>query len=382
MIKKIFIISLILLFLATIFFGVYNFVFRDVEQLKISNSEKKEKSKDNKEVVNSDIQNIKAITDSFVISPTIDKDGKKIRFYDKNDGNVKEIDFDGATEKVIFENNLNNLVDIKWSPNKSFVISSFKNDGGIKFYLYSYITMKSVELKNEIDSVVWGNQGDKIIYKHFNNENKERSLNVADPNGKNWKKLVSLEEKLKKISIVQVPQTLFVSFWNYPDAFQETILNKINIIDGGDTENILKGKFGANYLWSPDGRNFLVSSVNKGGSDLKLEIGSADGLTFKDLNIPTITDKCIWTKDGSSVLCALPADIPEEAVFPNEYQNRKILTKDTFWKINIESGKKERIVELQDFNEDQDASNLFLSPKEDILFFINRHNNKLYRIIL
>jgi hypothetical protein len=381
MIKKIFILSSILLFLAITFFGVYNFAFKDIERIKSLNTEKEEKSINTK-TENYDNQNIKAITETPVIAPTIDKDGKKLRFYNKDNGNITEVDFDGSAERVIFENNISNLKSVKWSPDKNFVISSFENGSDNKFYLYSYITRKSLELKKGMDTVTWDNQGDKIIYKYFNEENKERSLNISDPNGKNWQNLVTLEGKFKRISMVQVPQTLFVSFWNYPDAFQETSLNKVNIVGDIAADNILEGKFGANYLWSPDGRSFLVSSVSKGGSNLKLEIGDVNGSNFKNLNVPTLVDKCVWTKDSQEIYCALPSDIVEDSVIPNDYQERKILTKDTFWKINIKSGKKERIVELEDFTEEYDAINLFFSPKENILFFINRYNDKVYRIIL
>jgi hypothetical protein len=67
---------------------------------------------------------------------------------------------------------------------------------------------------------------------------------------------------------------------------------------------------------------------------------------------------------------------------PNDYQEKKFTTIDTFWKINVANGKKDRIAELSDIKSDYDAANLFLSSGEDTLFFVNRIDGKLYGISL
>ncbi|MCX6765406.1 MAG: hypothetical protein NT136_00305 [Candidatus Moranbacteria bacterium] len=48
----------------------------------------------------------------------------------------------------------------------------------------------------------------------------------------------------------------------------------------------------------------------------------------------------------------------------------------------MSTGKKDRIVELEDMKGSLDASHLFLSPSEEELFFINRIDGKLYGINL
>ena len=381
MLKKVFILSTILLLLSSTFFGIYNFAFEETDKirlLKLNDNESKEK----KGELSKEDGKIVLMSDKRVIAPTMDQDNKKIIFYDKSNGNVESVSLDGKMESIVFENDLKELYDIAWSPNKNFVISSFKNGKDNRFYLYSYITRKSIELKNGIDHVIWDSQGEKIIYKYYDAQSGERSLNISDPSGSDWRKLVSLGDEFKKISFIQVPQTLFVSFWSYPDAFRKTSLNKVNIMDEGEAQEIAKDKFGANYLWSPDGRSFLVSSVQEGGKNLKLEIANYDGTNYIDLNMPTLAEKCVWTKDSATIYCALPSLAAEKVIFPNDYQEGKILTNDTFWKIDVKTGKKERIVELEELDGEYDAKELFLSPNEGILFFVNRHDGKLYRIAL
>jgi len=380
MVKNLFIISSIILAVVLVFFGIYNFAFNDIDKLKEAEllEDGKEKSKT---VISENYEKITAISEEPVIGVTLDSDGRKIIFYDKRNGNVIEISFDGTVKKLIFENNLNNLMNVLWSPDKNFVISSFGNDIKKKFYLYSYITRKSIELREDMDQIVWDNQGEKIIYKYFNEENGERSLNIADPNGRNWEQLVPLSDKFKKIDFAHVPQTLFVSFWNYPNYLEETSLNRISLLEG-NKEEVLKGRFGANYSWSPNGRKILISSVDNEGNNLRLEVGDIDNAEYKDLGMPTLVDKCVWSDDGENIFCAMPSNIPNDSRMPNDYQDNKLFTKDTFWKISIASGKKERIVELEELRGEYDAYNLLLSPKEDILFFINKYDDKLYRIIL
>lgn len=384
MIKNIFIISSILLFLVLVFYGIYNFTFDDLGKLKKSETEKTNQEKTEKNLKDAENNKIVAITDEPVIGAALSSDGERIRFYNKDSGNVVDVSFDGSIRNTIFENDLKDLLDVVWSPDRKFVISSFGDNLEKKFYLYSYITRKSVELKQGIEHVIWNNQGDKIIYKYFNENSKERSINISRPNGKEWRKLVDLNDKFRKVSFAHVPQTLFVSYWNYPDSFSETSLNKISLLEERDnsSQELLRGRFGANYLWSPNGRKLLVSSVEKGSNKLKLEIGDVDSGDYRDLMAPTLTDKCIWLKDNKSVLCAMPSKIPDGSVMPNDYQDKKIFTKDTFWKIDTENGKKERIVELENLEEEYDASKLILSPKENLLFFTNRLDDKIYMIVL
>jgi len=74
--------------------------------------------------------------------------------------------------------------------------------------------------------------------------------------------------------------------------------------------------------------------------------------------------------------------IPENSILPNEYDSKKFTTTDTFWKVDIATGKKTRLIELKEMSDTFDAANLFLSSEETMLFFINRKDDKLYRIKL
>jgi hypothetical protein len=67
---------------------------------------------------------------------------------------------------------------------------------------------------------------------------------------------------------------------------------------------------------------------------------------------------------------------------PNDYDQEKFHTADTFWKIDTLTGEKSRIVDLNKIISSYDATDLFFNTDESILFFTNRLDGKLYRIML
>jgi len=224
--------------------------------------------------------------------------------------------------------------------------------------------------------------GDKIIYKYYDGKTKKWTLNIADSDASNWKELTGLE--YQNMRIIQIPHSSLISFWNAANSFEETNFSIVSMM-GGEKKTIFSKKFGADYLWSPNGERVLVSSVeNKGGSRLNLAVMNSHGGEYSNLGTPTMASKCVWSGDNTTAYCAFPGNIPESAVMPNDYQEGKIQTKDTFWKINTAAGgKKERVVEIEDLNAIQisfDAKNLFLSSDEEALFFVNSYDGRLYRI--
>jgi Tol biopolymer transport system component len=273
------------------------------------------------------------------------------------------------------------LQNIIWSPNQEKVISVFNQEGKTSFSSYDYNERKGKRLADGIANATWNNLGDKIIYQYHDAGKKTGSLSIADPDGKNWQNLAATG--LGKVSLAPVPQTTYLSFWNYPNAYEETALETVNFT-GGEVKKIFSGKYGADYLWSPNGKKILVSSSDaKGGSKMMLATANENGGEYQNLNIPTMVSKCVWSSGGNKVYYALPGAIDPGTILPNDYQSKKITTQDTFWEVDVTNGKQERLIELNEMGGSSrtfDAGDLFLSPDEDILFFINRTDGKLYRI--
>ncbi|MFA7208671.1 MAG: hypothetical protein WC120_00140 [Parcubacteria group bacterium] len=375
--KKVFVFSSIALVIVLVLWGIYNLSFREIpEQLATLKSQDPSLS-----TAPQNIAAIEPLTDEAVLSPALSPDGASIRYYSKTNGKAYVINLSDRDQRVISEKELIGLSDIIWSPDRSKVISEFSTASGrSKFFLYDYAQNKGTQLKDNLDTVVWQNN-EKLFYKYFDAKTQERTLNFADPDSSNWQKITDLA--MKDLLIAPIPRTSLVSFWNKPDAFTETLMQSSPVL-GGEKREIVKGKYGADYLWSQDGNSLLVGSVDsKGGSKLQLGVTNSLGGEYRNLGIPTLVSKCAWSKNNKSIYYALPGAIPTSGtILPNDYLAGKFRTNDTFWKIDIATGEKSRLVDLEKITTAYDAADLFLDPDESLLFFTNQIDGKLYKITL
>jgi hypothetical protein len=376
--KKIFFISLSLFCVALLFFGVYNLVFKKPV---IAPLVEEKAPAIVTPVIPPKVSTapITAISDEAVLAPTLNGNNNAIKYYAKNSGRVYQIDFDGNSKRTLSDKELLGLGSVLWSPDKNSVLTEFSSAGTTTFSAYSYTTLQNTHLNKNIDAVSWQNTGNRIFYSYRDPATKKRTLNVANSDGTSWKKLT---ETTFPFSIAQIPKSSLVSFWNKPDAFFETTLRSIPLI-GGEEKILLKGLFGADYLWNNNGTMALVShSSAKGGTKLQLSLVNSNGGEFKNLDLPTFVSKCVWLKDNKTAYCAMPGEIPVSAIMPNDYDQEKFHSADTFWRIDTSTGEKSRIIDLNKITNKYDATKLFLDTNESILFFVNRIDGKLYRITL
>ncbi|EKE20274.1 MAG: hypothetical protein ACD_8C00029G0019 [uncultured bacterium] len=375
--KKLFIISSVLLGIILFFLGVYNFAFKKESPNSKYPVVAGAPESENMELEKKKEEKIVAIRDQKIVGAVLDKKNEEIKYYDAQNGTAWSINEEGKNEKQLSQTKVPGIKNVSWSADKSKVLTTIEKSGMTFFYEYDYLTNKGVQLKEGLDTAIWDNTGAKIFYKYYNSSDRKRSLNIANPDGSEWQKIADIE--FRNVSISPVPFSSLVSFWNSPSSNEESKL-QITGITGGEVKTILSGKFGADYLWSPDGSKVLVSSV-QGNNSAKTSLGIAtiEG-SYVDLNIPTFISKCVWSIDNKTLYYALPGGIPDGSIMPNAYQENKFNTEDTFWKVDIATGEKKRVVDTAGIAEKYDSSNLFLSSTEDALFFINRIDQKLYKL--
>jgi Tol biopolymer transport system component len=376
--KKVFYSSLGFLLLVLIFLVAYNFVFKNNVNNPTVEQGKKITAKENPLTDTEPI--ITSITTSInedVMGTTASPDGF-IYYYSLDEKALKKASLEGKDKSTLLSNLPGTPTRIVWSPKKDRVLLSLKQPNGQALWHFADLTTKTlVPLKGEISRIAWSNLGDKIFYQYTDPGSVLRTLNVSNPDGTAWKKLTAVSSDT---FIAPIPQSASVSFWSRPNALEKTSFESIGST-GENRKVLLSEKYGADYLWSPNGEKVLVStSVEKGGKSMLLNIMNANGGEFQSLAIPTLVSKVVWAKDSKTIYYALPGSIPENAVLPNDYFDKPIYTKDTFWKMDTLSGKKSRLADLKEVTQNFDSSDLFLSPNEDILFFTDRSTHRLYRI--
>lgn len=388
MTKRIFAISTLVLALLVGVIFVYNFAFKKpaaqtstpktAEEGKTSAPENNAKP-DNPATGQSSDSPISVISDASVFGAVLAPDGNSIYCLAGSNGQANQVDFDGKLQKVLSTEEFLGIQQAFWNKPKNKVLVRRADGPGKSKFLLLDLSQKTVTpLKAGVDSAAWSGLGDKIIYKYYDPKTKTRTLNVSDPDGKNWRKLT--DANYFSLSISPVPGSSDISFWPTPDAYSAASANLVGF--GGESRRaILKDRFGADLLWSPDGKSAAVSvAAERGGHKTDLALMNFDGGQFRTLNFPTFAKKCAWSADSKFLFCALPGNIPEAAILPNDWQEGKIQTADTFWKIELASGKKERLVETDKIGASYDALNLFLSQDEKTLFFVNKADGKLYKL--
>ncbi len=382
LIKKIFFLSLVFLGLSLLLWGVYKLSFNQSET-----KEKKETSfkkgdaslKEKEKLIKINKAKISAIVNEPVLNPVISHDGLSINYFSLREHKFYQVNLDGSNKKALFAQEFPHLTQIFWSPDKLKVILKLQNSSSPLAYLnFQMQTLTSIN--KVIDNITWNALSNKIYYKFYNTKNKERSLNIANPDASHWNKLADLE--YRKISLAQVPKTGLVSFWNSGDAYQQTKLQTVSVL-GEEPQTIFQNTFGTDYLWSPSGNKILLSHTNvKGGHKIGLAVMNANGGEYTNLDIPTFISKCAWSRNEQFIYYTLPGGMDDNVVLPNDYKLKKINTGDTFWKVNLKTGKKTRLLELNDIQQKYDASQLFLNQNESLLFFVNYIDQKLYKINL
>jgi len=375
--KKIFIISSSLFVLLLLLWGIYFFSFKN-------NASNKEKFVENilpvEIISDKKIPKIFALSEEPVLGPVFVKNKSNLKYYSKKTGQVFQIEFDGSEKSAISDKELSGLSSIFWSPEKNRVVSEFFVEGGLSYSSYDYSERMGYPLGKNFGNINWYNN-QKILYTYKTADGK-RTLNIADFDGKNWLKLTDLN--FINIRIEPIPLTGLISFWNQGNGFEETTLKTISIL-GGEEKIIFQGKFGADYLWSPDGNSLLISHLaEKGSAKIQLALTNAKGGEYKNLAFPTLVSKCVWSHDSKNIFCALPGNIPDGIVMPNDYWAGKFQTTDIFWKINTSNGEKDRIIETKELENlpSIDVLNPFLNEDESFIFFTNKKDGKLYRLEL
>lgn len=380
MLKKVFWISLSFFLFTLLFLGVYQFAFKHNASDPVADPKKKAElaAKQNTEPVTTQSLAFETFLNEPILFPGLARDG--MYYYSVRDKSLKRSNYPGDETTVVFHPLSGTLKRLLWSPVFIGALALIDRGQGGLWYFLDLRNQSEVPLKPEMSRLAWNTLGDAIYYQFTDPKTGMRSLNQSRFDGTEWKKLTDLGTE--DHFIATVPQSSQVSFWNRPSGLVESKFESMSVI-GENRKMILSGKYGGDYLWSPDGRMALVGSVEaRGIAKPAIGIISDAGQGYKDLNIPTLINKVVWGQDGHTLYFAQPGAFPKDAILPDDYYGKPLLTKDTFWKMNLKTGKRERLVPLDEMDKAYDASEVFLAPDESYLFFIDRISGRLYRINL
>ena len=241
-------------------------------------------------------------------------------------------------------------------------------EGSKKYYSYFNAQTKTyVDYPEQVISVGWLPAADKIMYIWL--DQGKATLNISDPDTKNWKEVAEMWEQDDQIEIAPNGQSIA-----YYETNNTGPKNAINLVtpDGKVWQGLVKDGYNYGVLWSPDSKKFLFEKKDSVTQKYQLWMYNLQNSMPMNLGLFTTLDKVVWSKDSMTVLAAVPKTTSPSAESGS-------LTQDDFYQVDLSSltSKTYKIT-----SSPVDGRNLFLSPASDKLFFKNLQDGYLYYLNL
>jgi hypothetical protein len=374
MTKKIFFISITVFLLLGGFYLLKKYVFQEkMSGFEVISPNSREGGEENKNKRETDSDFFQIIAEGEIPGAIFDKDSEKILYYNKN--NFLEVSKNGDFSKNIGSYPFGEVEKVEWSfsGNKALI----ENKEG--FFVYDVNSKKVKKLKEGIKEATWNAFGDGIIYHYFDKEEEISEIDVSGVEGDGWRKIVEVDSENVKIKSKPGGK----KFLYYPvelNADSDPVKQGVFLVDlvEKEKEKIFDWKQGLSCKWSSSGDEILVSFQNKKNQSVP-ELGYLDlrRREFYSFKFPTVTEKCVWSGDDDYLYCGMINGVPGDAVLPSDWRKESFFSKDTFWKINKKTGKKERLIDLGKISTSVDAVNLMLNKNKSKLYFIDKKTGNI-----
>jgi len=197
-----------------------------------------------------------------------------------------------------------------------------------------------------------------------------------------------LATEVKK-TIFESPFSEWTSFWN-SDTNIELATKPSYASDGYSyyldptTERYFKSlssKKALITLPSPDNSSILISEM----ADDRLTTSLVDRASgrIQGLDIQTLPDKCVWTRNNLGVYCGVPNAL-SRAQYPDLWYQGQENFQDSLWFINATTLETNLVSDLpREFNANIDVESIGIDQKNEYLYFIDKQTEYLwsYRLV-
>ncbi|MEK9174779.1 MAG: hypothetical protein AAB725_02305 [Patescibacteria group bacterium] len=289
------------------------------------------------------------------------------------DGSVNQINYNGQDKNKIGLAAVERIGEVKISPNGELLSFRYGLATGLNRYLIYNIASRSLKtLPQNVMGVSFGPSSEILLL----------------TSGSGGAKIIQSSADLsknKEITTSKIPDLVLdwynensVALKTRPSGLAQGILYLLDL-KTKKTKRVMGGVYGLTSNFSPSGKKVLISQTDADGFSLQAAAINLEKNTQRNLNLFTLPEKCAWSQDERVVFCSvIKADRAENYIMPDDYYKRRVRSNgEEVIRVNLETGQVQKIM-ANVF----DATNLFLSPDESYLFFINKIDGRLYRLTL
>lgn len=317
---------------------------------------------------------LKKISRAEAVSPVASADGKKLVYISK-EGGVLELDFTGENVKETKSTfPLQNLFKVLWSRDRTVFAAVYANPDGRKISYYNIAAKQTGSYDSTISALAFSKTDDRIAYHSVNDALGINAFFTANQDGTAAQQV--LPTRLQDARIEWLGNgKLAVS--TAPSGLAQNMLWLLDMTTK-KMSAVLSNMNGLTFLWSPKGDRVLFSQTGDNGKGLSLSATNQNGGEIKKLSVQTLPEKCVFSQDGVSAVCAAPKTAPD-IVWPDDYYKGLYDTQEQVWNINLETGKQNLLYE---FTRDKnfDIVSPVLSQDGTYLAFVNKKDGHLYSL--
>lgn len=318
--------------------------------------------------------NLTILTDQIarVVSPTPSNDG--FRYYDPSSGLFYRVGDDGVPA-LLSDRRFYSVDQVSWGNTSNKAVITYPDGSNI---LYDFSNQQQVTLPKHWEDFSFSPNDDKIAAKSIGNNERNRYLVVANPDGTNPQPVEELGQNQDKVDVSWSPNNQIIAFayTGDPIGFDRQAIVMVGQHHENFKQLIVEGR-GFVPSWSPSGKNLLYSVYDaSNGYRPTLWVSGAVGDSInanrRQLNIQTWADKCTWQSE-TVIYCAVPAALPEGAGLQRELVSQ---LQDTIYRIDLQSG------QSVDIGQPQGAApieQLQVSPSGDALYFSRQDSGQFFR---
>lgn len=371
--KKILIILAVILGLLFIGLLVYYFFFKKIALPPTTSPP--EDALGGEVVAPAEKQRLVALTQETVLGAAVASDAESASqkiTYVAWDGAINQIDFNGGSKEKIGLAAVERIGAAAVSPNGRLVAVKYTlNSGQNRFLVYDTENKSLKALPADTISISPSPTDDELV--------------VLSPENNTFK-ITTIKSDLsesKKIITTKIPDLFLdwhsgnsVALKTKPSGLAWGLLYNLDL-KTKKISRILGNVYGLTSLFSPSGKKVLISETEEDGFSLKLRAINLEKNTQSAVNQLTLPEKCAWSQDDRTLFCGV-IKTQNDYLMPDDYYKRKIKSSgDEIVRINLDTGQTQKII-----GGVFDAANLFLSPDESYLFFINKIDGRLYRLTI